>query len=65
MLLKRARSFLVWNGLRFYPDNRRLVGMTTYGKVVIWDVDEGKVLKSFRIARNRHNAEMDRILGLE
>jgi hypothetical protein len=65
MLLTRARSFLVWNGLRFYPDNRRLVGMTTYGKVVIWDVDEGKVLKSFRIARNRHNAEMDRILGLE
>ena len=65
MILKLAKERLLWFGLTFYPDNRRLAGMTTYGKVVIWDVNDSKVLNSFRIARNRHNAEMDRVLGLE
>lgn len=61
-LLPLMKEFMRWRLVRFLGEGDRLLGITEYGKVVVWDIKSGKITNSFRIVETD---EVDRILGLD
>lgn len=58
------KMLTAWSKVTFLGKGEELLGITTYGKVVIWDVKSGKIINSFRIQETCFDRETERILGL-
>ncbi|MCS7159950.1 MAG: hypothetical protein RMJ19_05715 [Gemmatales bacterium] len=64
-LMPIAKKMMRWRYVEFLGNGERLVGVTTYGKAVVWDVKRGKILTSFRMAETGLDEKLQRILGLD
>jgi WD40 repeat protein len=62
-LMPLMKKLLRWTHLEFTQDGRYLLGITNYGLVVLWDVEQKKRIKSFPIMQG-FGTEMNEILGL-
>jgi|GEM_PF-3146220 len=54
---------LSWVTIRTLANSRRAVGFTSYGQVVVWDLDKRASIKEFRVAED--SSGMDAVFGLE
>lgn len=63
-LMPVMKKLMTWQHISFLGGGNRLLGITSYGKVVVWDTETGRILNSFRIANTQFDAQTERILGL-
>ncbi|MCS7161236.1 MAG: hypothetical protein RMJ19_12260 [Gemmatales bacterium] len=64
-LMPIAKKMMRWRYVEFLGNGNRLVGVTTYGKGVVWDLERGKILTSFRMAETGLDEKSRRILVLD
>ncbi|MCS7167406.1 MAG: hypothetical protein NZ914_07210 [Gemmatales bacterium] len=64
-LMPLKKRLMGWRLVTFLGNGDKLLGITTYGKAVVWDAASGKQLLSFKVAKTNLGADLEQILGLD